>query len=206
MKVLLINGSPHEKGCTYTSLREVADSLESNGIETEIHWIGTGDIPGCRGCGYCKKNGRCVIEDDVNKISARIDEFDGLVFGSPVYYSGPAGQLTAWMDRFFYVTGKKLRGKAGACIVNARRGGTTAAFERLNQYFLICNMVVPGSKYWNMTHGVSPDDVVKDEEGMQVMRTLGSNMAWILKCIEAGKKAGIEMPQPEQPKMTNFIR
>ena len=204
MKVLLVNGSPHEKGCTYTSLREVADALEQNGIGTEIHWIGNGEIPGCKACGCCKKTGRCVIDDDINAIGDRIGEFDGFVFGSPVYYSGPAGQLCAWMDRFFY-SYAKLRGKVGACVVNARRGGNSASFERLNQYFLISSMVVPGSQYWNLTHGNTVEEVVKDAEGLQTMRTLGRNIAWILKCIEAGKKAGVELPEPEPRIRTNFI-
>lgn len=206
MKVLLVNGSPHEKGCTYTSLREVADALEQNGIETEIHWIGKGDIPGCKACGYCMKAGKCVIKDDINAIGERVGEFDGFVFGSPVYYSGPAGQICAWMDRFFYSYAGKLRGKVGACVVNARRGGNSASFERLNQYFLICGMVVPGSQYWNMTHGNTVEEVVKDAEGLQTMRALGRNIAWILKCIEAGKKAGVELPEPEPRVRTNFIR
>ena len=151
MKVLLVNGSPHEKGCTYTSLKEVADTLEENGISAEIHWIGKGDTPGCKACGYCGKNKRCVIGDDVNAISERIDEFDGFVFGAPVYYSGPAGQITAWMDRFFYSNSGKFDGKVAASVVNARRGGNTASFERLNQYYLMNCMIVPGSQYWNMT-------------------------------------------------------
>ena len=206
MKVLLVNGSPHEKGCTYTSLREVADALEQNGIGTEIHWIGNGGIPGCKACGCCKKTGRCVINDDINAIGDRIEEFDGFVFGSPVYYSGPAGQICAWMDRFFYSYAGKLRGKVGACVVNARRGGNSASFERLNQYFLICGMVVPGSQYWNLTHGNTVEEVVKDAEGLQTMRTLGRNIAWILKCIDAGKKAGVELPEPEPRARTDFIR
>jgi len=206
MKVLLINGSPHEKGCTYTSLNEVAKVLEENGVGTEIHWIGKGDIPGCRGCGSCKKTGRCVIDDDVNAVGARIGEFDGFVFGSPVFYSGPAGQLCSWMDRFFYSHGKDLALKVGACIVNARRGGNTASFERLNQYLLISHMIVPGSRYWNMTHGLTPEDVAKDVEGAQTMRELGRNIAWIMKCIEAGRKAGVPEPEREPREMTNFIR
>jgi multimeric flavodoxin WrbA len=205
MKVLLVNGSPHEKGCTYTSLREVADALEQNGIETEIHWIGKGEVPGCKACGYCMKAGKCVIKDDINEIGDRIGEFDGFVFGSPVYYSGPAGQICAWMDRFFYSCAGKLRGKVGACVVNARRGGNSASFERLNQYFLICSMVVPGSQYWNMTHGNTVEEVVKDAEGLQTMRALGRNIAWILKCIEAGKKAGVDLPELEPRVRTNFI-
>lgn len=205
MKVLLVNGSPHENGCVYTSLKEVADTLEENGISTEIHWIGKGDIAGCKGCGYCKSKGKCVINDDVNSVGARVEEFDGFIFGAPVYYSGPAGQITTWMDRFFYSYGGKLAGKVGACVVNARRGGNTASFERLNQYFLITSMVVPGSQYWNQTHGLTPEDVMKDKEGLQTMRTLGRNTAWILKCIEAGKKSGVEFPAKEPKISTNFI-
>lgn len=209
MKVLLVNGSPHEKGCVFTSLSEVAKTLNGNGIETEIHWIGKGDVHGCTGCGSCVRTGRCVFDDDsVNGISARIGEFDGFVFGAPVYYSGPAGQICSWMDRFFYSSdGSKLEGKPAACVVNARRGGNSASFERLNQYFLMNSMPVVGSQYWNMTHGFTPDDVRQDGEGLQTMRTLGRNMAWLLKCIDAGKKAGIEFPEcPEERLVTNFVR
>ncbi len=206
MKVLLVNGSPHREGCTYTALREVADTLESNGIATEIFWIGSGDVAGCRNCHYCDKAGKCVVKDSVNETAARLDEFDGFVFGSPVYYSGPAGQLCSWMDRLFFSTSPRMDGKVGACVVNARRGGNSASFERLNQYFLENNMIVPGSQYWNMTHGFTPDDVRKDEEGLQTMRTLGNNIAWVLKCIEAGRKAGVEKPAREPFKSTHFIR
>ena len=206
MKVLLVNGSPHQHGCTFTSLSEVGKVLEENGIETEMFWIGSGDVAGCKNCHYCYKKGQCVIKDSVNEIGARLDEFDGLVFGSPVYYSGPAGQICSWMDRLFFSNAKKLDGKVGACVVNARRGGNSASFERLNQYFLENNMVVPGSQYWNMTHGFTPEDVKKDEEGLQTMRTLGNNIAWILKCIEAGRKVGIEKPAREPFIATHFIR
>jgi multimeric flavodoxin WrbA len=205
MKVLLINGSPHEKGCTYTSLKEVADTLNENGVETEIHWIGKGEIPGCKGCGYCRNKGKCVTDDDVNAVSERIGEFDGFVFGAPVYYGGPAGQICTWMDRFFYSNAGKFRGKVAASVVNARRGGNTASFERLNQFYLMNHMIVPGSQYWNMTHGTTPEDVLKDKEGLQTMRSLGRNMAWILKCIEAGRNAGIGIPDLEPPQRTNFI-
>ena len=205
MKVLLINGSPHENGCTYTSLREVADTLEKEGIGAEIHWIGKGDIPGCRSCGYCKKNGKCVIEDDINAVAKRIAEFDGFVFGAPVFYSGPAGQMNSWMDRFFYSNGGRLAGKIAASVVNARRGGNTASFERMNQYYLISKMIVPGSSYWNMTHGFTPDDVRKDKEGLQTMRDLAKNIAWILKSIDAGRKNGVELPEFEKKELTNFI-
>lgn len=206
MKVLLINGSPHENGCVFTDLTEIATQLSKNGVDSEIFWIGEGDVTGCRGCGSCKKNGRCAIDDDINRIGARIDEFDGIVVGAPVYYSGPAGQVTAWLDRFFYTYGRKLDGKVGASIVNARRGGNSASFERLNQYFLISNMIVPGSQYWNLSHGLVPDDVRQDEEGLQTMRTLADNIAWILKCIDAGRKAGIERPAREPRQVTSFVR
>ena len=205
MKILLINGSPHENGCTYTSLKEIADTLEANGVSAEIHWIGKGDTPGCRACGYCKSKGKCVIDDDVNKVSERFDEFDGFVFGAPVYYSGPAGQITSWMDRFFFSNAGKFGGKIGASVVNARRGGNTATFERLNQYYLMNRMIVPGSQYWNMTHGNTVDDVLKDKEGLQTMRTLALSIAWLLKCFEVGKKEGLEFPEAESPIRTNFI-
>ena len=197
MKVLLVNGSPHERGCTYTGLSEVAGKLEEEGVETELFWIGTGDIPGCR---------RCVIEDSVNDIGDRLNEFDGIVFGSPVYYSGPDGQLCSWMDRLFYSNQKRMYGKVAAAVVNCRRGGDSAAFQRMNQYFLMCNMVVPGSQYWNQIHGFTPEDVMKDEEGLQTMRTLAQNIAWVLKCMEAGRKAGISMPVYEKWTPTHFIR
>ena len=206
MKVLLVNGSPHERGCTYTGLSEVAGKLEEEGVETELFWIGTGDIPGCRGCGACRKGRRCVIEDSVNDIGDRLDEFDGIVFGSPVYYSGPDGQLCSWMDRLFYSNQKRMYGKVAAAVVNCRRGGDSAALQRMNQYFLMCNMVVPGSQYWNQIHGFTPEDVMKDEEGLQTMRTLAQNIAWVLKCMEAGRKAGISMPVYEKWTPTHFIR
>ena len=206
MKVLLVNGSPHENGCTYTDLKEIADTLAKNGVDSEIYWIGKGDIAGCKGCGYCRSKGECSVKDQVNELGRRIDEFDGFVFGSPVYYSGPAGQLCAFMDRFFYTYASRLDGKVGACIVNARRGGNSASFERLNQYLLISNMIVPGSQYWNMSHGLTPDDVRQDQEGLQTMRALADNIAWILKCIDAGRKAGIDKPSREPRLRVNYIR
>ncbi len=206
MKVLLVNGSPHEKGCTYTALSEVAAQLKKDGIDSEIHWIGNGNIPGCRACGFCKAKGQCVVDDDVNRMLARIEEFDGFVFGSPVYYSGPAGQLCSWMDRFFYCSRGRLDGKVAASVVNARRGGNTESFVRLNQYYLMNNMIVPGSQYWNQTHGNTPEQVKQDIEGLQTMRTLADNIAWILKCIDAGRKAGFEKPVRETKTFFNFIR
>ena len=205
MKVLLVNGSPNKEGCTFTALSEIAKTLKEEGIDSEIYWIGKKAIAGCIGCRKCFETGKCVFDDGVNEIGARIGEFDGFVFGSPVYYSGPDGQLCAFMDRLFYSNAPKFAGKVGAAIVNARRSGTTASFERLNQYFLISNMVVPGSQYWNATHGFTPDDVRKDLEGLQTMRTLAKNFAWLIKSIDAGRKAGITPPDYEDKVFTNFI-
>lgn len=206
MKVLLVNGSPHGKGCTYTALCEVAKGLSSEGIDYEILHLGKGDVPGCRGCGYCRKNGRCVIDDMVNETAGKLEEFDGFVFGAPVYYAGPAGQITAFMDRLFYSSGRRMAYKPAAAVVSCRRGGSTAAFDRLNKYFTITNMPIVSSQYWNQVHGNTPDEVAKDLEGLQIMRTLGRNMGWMLRCIEAGRSAGVEVPAPEERAQTNFIR
>ncbi|MDE7159212.1 MAG: flavodoxin family protein [Clostridiales bacterium] len=206
MKVLLINGSPHEKGCTYTALSEVATTLQKHGIETELLYLGVKPIAGCIDCGYCKREGTCVFNDKVNELTKKIDEYDGIIVGSPVYYAGPAGQLTAFLDRLFHVNGGKMAGKLGASVVSCRRGGASATFDRLNKYFGITNMHVVGSQYWNQVHGFTPEDVRKDEEGLQTMRTLGENMAWLLKCIEAGEKAGVPAPQYEKVIRTNFIK
>lgn len=205
MKVLLINGSPNEKGCTFTALTEVATTLQSNGIETEILYLGKKPIAGCIDCGHCFQTGKCVFNDKVNEVVARLDEYDGIIVGSPVYYAGPSGQLTAFLDRLFFLSEAKLAGKLGAAVVSCRRGGASAAFDRLNKYFTISNMHIVGSQYWNQVHGFTPDDVRKDKEGLQTMRTLGQNMAWLLKCIEAGKKSGIEKPVYEPRERTHFI-
>ncbi len=205
-KVLLINGSPHASGCTYTALAEVAKALEDNGIQTEIYHIGLKPISGCIACRKCFETGRCAFSDSVCDIADRLDEFDGLVVGSPVYYASAAGQLCAFLDRLFYSSSKKLKGKPGCAIVSCRRGGASAAFDRLNKYFTICNMPVVSSQYWNQVHGSCPEDVMKDEEGMQTMRTLGKNMAWLIRSIEAGKQADVPVPESEKPLRTNFIR
>lgn len=207
MKALLINGSPHEKGCTYTALNEVAETLQAEGIETEIFHVGTQPIGGCIGCGGCAKNGnnRCVFDDVVNRALEKAEEADAYVFGSPVHYAAASGAITSLLDRFFYA-GKIHKFKPGAIVVSARRAGTTATIDQLSKYFTISNMLTVGSQYWNMVHGSCPDDVKKDVEGMQTMRVLGKNMAWVLKCIEAGKDAGICPPEHEQKINTNFIR
>lgn len=206
MKVLLLNGSPHPKGCTYTALSEVAAELEKESIETEIFQLGTKPIRGCIGCGKCSGN-RCIFDDDVvNRFLERAESADGFIFGSPVYYASANGAVVALLDRAFYAGGKLFAYHPGAAVASARRAGTTATLDEINKYFTICNMPVISSQYWNMVHGNTPDEVRQDIEGLQIMRTLGKNMAWILKCIEAGKSAGIDRPTPEAKTPTNFIR
>ena len=205
MKVLLINGSPNEKGCTYTALTEVGKTLQKHGIDTEILYLGKKPIAGCIACGKCHETGKCVFDDAVNEVAAKLDEYDGIIVGSPVYYAGPSGQLTAFLDRLFYPNEAKMAGKLAAAVISCRRGGASAAFDRLNKYFLISNMHVVGSQYWNQVHGFTPEDVRKDKEGLQTMRTLGENMAWLLKCIEAGRKAGVPFPVYEPRMRTHFI-
>lgn len=207
MKVLLVNGSPHEKGCTYTALCEVASAIGAGGIETEIFHIGKDPVRGCMGCGSCRNLGKCVYNDAVNVLTEKAQGFDGFIFGSPVHYAGAAGGITSLLDRAFYSGSRHFAYKPGAAVVSARRAGTTAAFEQLNKYFTISNMPVVPSQYWNMVHGNTPDEVRQDLEGLQIMRTLGRNMVWLLRCIEAGGAAGITSPVPEEERMrTNFIR
>ena len=206
-KVLFINGSPNENGCTATAMDEAIRVLNENGIETEKIWLGKKPMPDCMACYKCAETGKCVFPDLVNEIGARIDEFAGIVVGSPVYYGGPNGRLTSFLDRlFFSVPDEKFAGKLGASIVSCRRGGASAAFERLNQYFLMENMHVVSSQYWNQVHGRTPDDVRKDAEGLQTMRTLAQNMAWLLKSIESGAQNGVGRPTHEEKTFTNFIR
>ena len=206
MKVLLVNGSPKEKGCTYTALCEVAGALERNGIETEMIQVGAQPIAGCIGCGACVSSGKCFREDGVNDFVKKAKEADGFIFGSPVHYAAASGALTSFMDRAFYGKGNVFQGKPGACVVSCRRGGAASTFDQLNKYFTINCMPIVSSQYWNMVHGNTPEEVVQDLEGMQTMRTLGNNMAWLLKCIEAGKKEGISFPEREPAVKTNFIR
>ena len=206
MKVLLINGSPHKKGCTYTALREVADELERQGIETEIFHLGTAAVRSCTACGQCAKTGRCIFDDDpVNECLDRLRQADGLIVGAPVHYAGPAGAVTALLDRMFYGKSGFLALKPAAAVVSCRRGGASAAFDRLNKYFTIAQMPVVSSQYWNAVHGNTPEQVRQDLEGMQIMRTLGRNMAWLLKCIDYAKEA-VPRPQQEERVATNFIR
>ncbi len=206
MKVLLINSSAHEKGCTYRALSEVAKSLNKEGIETEIVQL-KDPINDCIGCGACKKTGECVIKNDmVNDFVKKAKDFDGFVFGSPVYYAHPSGRLLSFMDRIFYSGSSAFAYKPAAAVVSARRGGTTASLDVIMKHFMINKMPVISSSYWNMVHGNKPEQVEEDLEGLQTMRMLGQNMAWILKCIEAGKNNGISVPVPEEKIWTNFIR
>ena len=205
-KALLINGSPNEFGCTYTALSELKKKLEEHGIETEIFYLGREALPGCMDCGACRKLGKCVYDDAVNKVAERLDEFDALVVGAPVHYSGPSAHVCAFMDRLFFTSARRMYGKLGAAVVSCRRGGATASFDRLNKYFTISNMIVVGSQYWSMVHGNTPEEVLQDGEGLQIMRSLGENIAWLLRCIEAGKKAGVASPVYEKRISTNFIR
>ncbi|WP_105302720.1 flavodoxin family protein [Anaerolactibacter massiliensis] len=206
MKVLLVNGSPHPHGCTDVALSEVAMQLGKHGIETEMLWLGNEAIHGCIACGKCRKAGKCIFDDAVNRVAAKAEEYDGIVVGSPVYYGGPDSQICAFLDRLFYSAGKKFVRKPAAAIVSCRRGGATASFERLNKYFEMSNMPLVTSQYWNQIHGNNAEEAKQDAEGLQTMRTLAENMAWLLKCIEAGKKAGVEEPVYEPFHATNFIR
>jgi len=205
MKALLINGSPHANGCTFTALSIVAEELQKNGIETEIVHIGNKDIRGCIACGKCAELGRCVFNDMVNEVAPKFEQADGLVVGSPVYYAGPNGTLTNLLDRLFFSTPFDKRMKVGTAVVSARRGGTTAAFDRLNKYFTISEMPIASSRYWNMVHGHTPEDVMKDEEGVQIMRILGCNMAFLIRAIAAERERN-GLPEKEVTKYTNFIR
>ena len=206
MKVILVNGSPKEKGCTYTALKEVEESLNKNGIETEIFWLGNNPVSGCIGCKSCLKNGKCFMDDKVNEFLAKVPETDGFVFGTPVHFAASSGMLSSFMDRVFYGRRNLFSNKPASSVASCRRGGATAKIDEVNKYFGISNMPIVSSQYWNMVHGNTPEEVRKDEEGMQTMRTLGNNMAWLLKSIEAGKRAGIELPKNEQIISTNFIR
>ena len=209
MKVLLINGSPKEKGCTYTALTVVAKALEENGIETEIFHVGKEPIRGCVGCASCARtgSGKCVFNDDVvNTVIEKLTEADGLVVGSPVHYAAASGAITSLMDRVCYAGGGKFAFKPAASVASCRRGGASATFDQLNKYFTILSMPIVSSSYWNMVHGSVAEDVLKDEEGVQTMRQLGNNMAWMLRLIENGDKNGINRPVIEPKIKTNYIR
>ncbi len=204
MKALLINGSPHAKGCTYTALSELKRTLESEGIETELIHVGNQDVRGCIACRKCRELGKCVFDDVVNEVASKLAEADAFVIGAPVYYSSPAGGAISFMDRLFFSTfnvDKTM--KVGAAVVTCRRGGNTASFDVLNKYFSISGMPIASSQYWNMVYGGSAEEVLKDAEGLQTMRTLGRNMAFMIKSIQLGKQQ-FGLPEKEPTTFTNF--
>ena len=207
-KVLLVNGSSRQEGNTSVALAEVAAALEGRGIETETMWLGNKPVNDCIACGKCAElGGKCVVDNDVvNELIAKAAQADGFVFGTPVYYAHPSGRILCALDRAFYAGGAAFRHKPGVAVAVARRGGTTASFDVLNKYFTICEMPVVSSTYWNNVHGRLPGEAAQDAEGLQTMRNIGQNMAWLLKCIEAGKAAGIDVPVAERGQMTNYIR
>lgn len=202
MKVVLINGSPHRKGNTFIALSEVAGALEKEGVQTEIIQLGIKAVQGCIACNKCAELGHCVFQDTLyNQVREALQEADGIVVGSPVYYAGPNRALCALLDRVFYSCSELLAYKAGASVAVCRRGGASATFDRLNKYFTILNMPVVSSQYWNSVHGMRPGEATEDAEGLQTMRMLGRNMAWLLKGVKRE-----ERPEPELRVMTNFIR
>lgn len=211
MKVLLINGSPHKNGCTYTALNLAAEVLNSEGIETEIVWIGSKPIGGCTACRACVKLGRCAFDDVVNQLRPKCAEADGLIFGSPVHFGALTGNMTSFMDRLFY---SELLGNSNAAfvlkpvtaVISARRAGTTAAVAQMMNYFLIRSMPVITTRYWPVVHGTNPEEVMQDLEGVHSIRSVASNMAFFLKCKQAGLAAGVSLPVTEPHPQTNFVR
>ncbi len=211
MKVLLFNGSPHKNGCTYTALKEISDTLNEEGIDTEIFHVGNDAIKSCMACRACANIGKCVVNDKVNEFVELMKTCDGLIIGSPVHYASSSGATVSFLDRAFFSAflsgnGNAFEHKPGSAIASARRAGTTATLDQLNKYFTITQMPIISGRYWNMVHGSNPDEVRQDLEGMQNMRILARNMAWHLKCKEIALKSGIEMPKKEEVVFTNFIR
>lgn len=210
MKVLLVNGSPHEKGCTYTALSEVAETLKNEGVDASIFWVGNKPLNGCIACRSCAKAKKCVFDDKVNEFLNIAGEYDGFIFGSPVHWGAAGGAIASFMDRVFYADlngGKQsFYLKPAACVISARRAGTTATYDQLNKYFGLMQMPIISSQYWNMVHGAVPEEVKQDLEGLQTMRTLARNMAFFLKCKEVALNNGVEMPKREEGIFTNFIR
>lgn len=203
MKVLLLNGSPHKKGCTSRALKEVSEILNKEGIETETIFVGSNEIRGCIACGSCRKNGKCVLNDIVNEIAIKFKESDGIVIGTPVYYAGINGTLKSLLDRLFYSANYDKSFKVGASVVSSRRAGSTSAFDEINKYFTISNMPIVSSSYWNEVHGRCEEDVEKDLEGLQTMRNLGRNMAFLIKSINLGKNE-YGFPKIERDYITSF--
>ena len=210
MKVLLVNGSPHKEGCTYTALAEVGNALNQSGIDTDVFWIGSKPLSGCIACKSCIQKNCCVFDDAVNDFLELAGDYDGFIFGTPVHWAGASGAITSFLDRVFYADlnggGNRFLLKPAAVVMSARRAGTTATWDQVNKYFGLMQMPIITSRYWNMVHGAKPGDVKQDAEGLQTLRVLGRNMAWFLKCKEAGEKAGIQLPEQEPMTFTNFIR
>lgn len=211
MKVMLVNGSPHKEGCTYVALSEVEKTLNKEGIDTEMFWIGNKPISGCIACYSCRNTGKCVFDDQVNELHSKAKDVDGFIFGTPVHYAAASGNMTSFMDRFFYSVPRGgeddiFRLKPAACVLAARRAGTTAAYDQMNKYFGIREMPIISAAYWNMVHGLKPEDVYEDKEGLYNMRVLARNMAFFLKCKQAALENGIPLPESEPHVFTNFIR
>lgn len=210
MKVLLVNGSPNKEGCTYTALCEAGEALNRSGIDTDLFWIGNKPIGGCIGCRKCTEKKQCVFSDTVNEFLELAGDYDGFLFGTPVHWGAAAGGMTSFLDRAFYVDlrskGNRFRLKPAAAVISARRAGTTATWDQINKYFALMQMPIISSRYWNMVHGTTPEEVKQDREGMQVMRILGNNMAYFLLCKDIATKMGLPMPEQEQVEFTNFIR
>lgn len=210
MKVLLVNGSPHKEGCTYTALTEVGKAPEAEGIETGTFWIGVKPLSGCIACKTCAKKHKCVFDDAVNEFLDIAGDYDGFVFGTPVHWGAASGAITSFLDRAFYADfcggGNRFLLKPAAAVTSARRAGTTATWDQLNKYFGLMQMPIISSRYWNMVHGNTPEQVRQDLEGVQIMHILGKNMAFFLKCKEAGLAAGVALPEQETISFTNFIR
>lgn len=210
MKILLVNGSPNKNGCTNAALSIAEEALRNEGIETDVFWIGNKPLTGCLGCGYCAKHGKCHYDDRVNEFLAVAKDYDGFIFGAPVHFASAAASMSAFMDRSFFVDHcadlKLFELKPGAVVVSARRAGTTATIDQLNKYLLYAQMPVVSSCYWNMVHGKTPEEAMQDEEGIQIMRVLGKNMAWLLKSIDAGRREGLQEPEKEERIGTNYIR
>ncbi len=206
MKVLMLNGSAHQNGNTYQALEVIGKQLNEEGIEYEIFQIGAGPVRDCIGCGKCNENGCVFTDDEVNAFIAKAKEADGLVFGTPVYYAHPSGRILSFLDRVFYSSGRAFAYKPGAALAIARRGGTTASFDVMNKYFGISQMPVAGSTYWNVAHGRKMGEVMMDAEGVETMQNLAKNLAWMIKCFDAGKKAGIALPATKKEAWTHFVR
>lgn len=205
MKVILLNGSPREKGCTYTGLRIIAEQLEKNGVESQMFWVGNRPVIGCTACLSCKKTGKCIYgQDMVNTVAEAMKEADGFIVGSAVHYAGATGAVTSFLDRLFYSMDRRfLKMKFGASIVSCRRGGASATFDQLNKYFTINQMPIVSSCYWNQIHGNTPEEVYRDEEGVRTLKVLANNMAYLIKCKQ---QSNLELPEEPEPAMTNFIR